>query len=167
MNIMASFSDPIKSANWLDDQRQIKMPMEAVQMLSTTLWLHGVWSPELYRPTHAWHPCTQWVCQGRDNWDWLWEHMLALDQGRLLRVTAKPEAKQHEGIRRLMSAKAWRFKRVLPLGGTPHVNCARNKDLGIDFTHVQDVHKAYRLYLKARWLAQDKPAVCTLRRPHE
>lgn len=163
MNIMAPFADPVKSAHWLDDQRQVKMPMEAAQMLSTTLYLHGVWTPPLYKPTHAWHPCTQWVCQGRDNWEWLWEHMIALDDARLSRITVKATAQAHDGIRRLELARAWRFKKILPYGGTPHVNCTRHKGLGIDFTHVDDVHLAYRKYLKARWLAQDKPAVCTIR----
>lgn len=162
MNIFAPYPDPVKSAKSLDDQRQIKMPLEAAQMLSTAVNFYGMWRHPLLKPTHGTHPCTIWVGQARDNWEWLWEHMLALDDARLARVTSKSNAR-NKAVQRMLDAKAWKFKNYLPYGSTPHANCARNKTLGIDFTHITDVHKAYRLYLKARWLAQDRPAVCTLR----
>lgn len=158
MNIFASFPDPVKSARWLDDQRQVKMPLESAQMFSTVAHIYGVWREPMLKPTHKMHPCTLWVGEGRDNWDWLWEHMMALDEFRCVRGNPN----QNKAIRRLMSAKAWQLRNYLPYGGTPHKNCARNSTLGIDFTHVADTHKAYRLYLKARWLKQDKLAVCTL-----
>jgi hypothetical protein len=34
-------------------------------------------------------------------------------------------------------------------------NAASNKTLGLDFTHVADVHDAYRQYLLARWAIAD------------
>ena len=58
-------------------------------------------------------------------------------------------------------AKIWRLASRLPSGSTPFVNCARNKNLGIDFTHLE-VHLAYRSYLVARWRSQMRPAICTI-----
>jgi hypothetical protein len=36
-------------------------------------------------------------------------------------------------------------------GLTEFVNCARNQERGVDYSHVEDVHKAYRLYMNDRW----------------
>lgn len=162
MNIFASFSCPVKSAEWLDDQRQVKMPLEAAQMLSCVSHVYGVSRPGLLKMTHVLHPCVLWVCEYRDNYEWLWEHMLALDSARRRRVTAK-QPKVHSAVARLIKAKSWTVKRLLPYGSSPNVNCARHIGLGIDYTHIPNVHKAYRLYLNHRWAIQDRPAVCTLR----
>lgn len=34
---------------------------------------------------------------------------------------------------------------------TPFANCARNLERGVDYSNVDDVHQAYRLYMNDRW----------------
>ena len=34
---------------------------------------------------------------------------------------------------------------------TPFVNCARNLERGVDYSDVDDVHQAYRMYMNDRW----------------
>ena len=45
---------------------------------------------------------------------------------------------------------------LLPnIGLLPFSNCARSKEKGIDYTGVDDIYLAYKLYLNDRW-DQDK-----------
>lgn len=160
MNIFASYPCPERSAFVLDDQRLVKMTLESCQMLSMVAAHVGLWQPGYCRPTHHQHPCVIWVAESRDNWDWLWDHVWALDLERRRRwsrtAVHKTLAACH--ARHLQQTRKW-----LPaLGSTPHPNCARNKLLGIDYTHIPDTHLAYRLYLSARWRRQRKPAMCTI-----
>tara|TARA_R100001443_G_C3241701_1_gene150943 strand:- start:75 stop:341 length:267 start_codon:yes stop_codon:yes gene_type:complete len=34
---------------------------------------------------------------------------------------------------------------------TPFANCARNLERGVDYSEVDDVHQAYRMYMNDRW----------------
>ena len=34
---------------------------------------------------------------------------------------------------------------------TPFANCARNLERGVDYSDVDDVHQAYRMYMNDRW----------------
>jgi hypothetical protein len=160
MNIFASSADPATAAQNLDDQRLVKMVLESCQLLSTAAAALGVWREGFARPTHASHPCVVWVMCGRENFDWLWDHVWELDLERRRRFGS---VNVHKTLDACHQASIQATRLWLPAGGTPHVNCARNRVLGVDFTHVADTHLAYRLYLKARWSLQKKPAVCTLK----
>lgn len=159
MNIFASYSCPVKSAQLLDDSRVVKMQLESCQMLSTAAFVLGKWDPQFTKPTHANHPCAVWVREGRTNFEWLVEHLLEMDRERKKRWGDRPT---HVTLDRCLKAGITRVQKSVPRGSTPHVNCARNIGLGIDFTHVEDTHLAYRLYLKKRWLTQKRPAICTI-----
>lgn len=160
MNIFASFACPELSARYLDDQRIVKMILESCQLLSTASALVGHWRPGMTKPTHKLHPCLLWVAEARSNWDWLWAHAHAMDEERQRRFGHR---NPHKTLVSLRKAKANQVRLWLPYGATSHVNCARNKTLGVDFTWVPNTHLAYRKYLAARWAAQDKrPAICTV-----
>jgi len=78
MNIFATSHCPIESAKALDDKRVIKMILESAQLLSTALYKLGYWQSNLYKPTHAGHPCTLWAMKSKGNFLWLVRHALAL-----------------------------------------------------------------------------------------
>ena len=73
MNIFVLDRDPIRAATMLCDKHVVKMVVETAQMLCTTAAANGqIGVP--YRSTHKKHPCTLWVNESKDNWDWLIAH---------------------------------------------------------------------------------------------
>jgi len=159
MNIFASFPCPERSARYLDDTRIIKMVLESCQLMATAASMHGRWVEGFPYPSHVHHPLTKWVAAGRENFDWLWAHAWAMDYERRCRYD---NDRVHKTLDACWHANMHRVRSALPYGQTPFHNSARNMELGIDFTHIKDVHKAYRLYLKARWETQKRPAVCNI-----
>jgi len=162
VNVFATSSCPVKSAAYLDDQRVVKMAMESCQMLSTVAAAHGLWRPGFAQPTHPLHPCVLWTAAGRDNWDWLYDHMWELDLERRRRWN---RVNVHRMVDAAHVAGLVTVRKHLQYGGTPFVNAARNDELGLDFTHLP-VHQAYRAYLRARWRLQARTgkrlASCTI-----
>jgi len=81
VNIFVTDEDPVKSAQTLCDKHVVKMVLESAQMLSTA-WRQ--WDPEsseergLYKSAHPNHPCTKWVSEAQENYEWLYEHFKAL-----------------------------------------------------------------------------------------
>lgn len=166
MNIFVSYECPIRSARVLDDVRLNKMVLELAQMLCTALrsWgaTHGVDGVDLYRSTHANHPCNVWVREADGNWAWSYMHFKALAEEYNRRT-----GKVH-GV--WTKAKGWRlpamFKQVRPkklkVGRTPFANCAANSAIDLSFKHEKDVHVAYRKYLRARWRRDTRPPKCSV-----
>lgn len=148
MNIFATYQCPVKSARFLDTKRVNKMILESAQMLSTAINECGGQAP--YKSTHRNHPSNIWARETVGNYLWLLDHMEALAQEYYRR-----RGKWHKSYREYFQdflANAV----LLPQGAmTDFANCARNKQQGVDYTDVKDVHKAYRLYLRERW-SKDK-----------
>ena len=160
MNIFATYSCPVRSARSLDDQRVVKMILEGCQMLATAAAVNNKWTTYYPHPTHQNHPCLKWVADKRDNFLWLLEHVIAMDAERKLRWDHDID---HVTLEACLKGKIQRIADALPVGFTPHPNCARNRELGVDYTHIENVHLAYRLYLRDRWLLQSRPAMCTIK----
>jgi len=79
MNIFAVSSCPRKSAEMLCDKHVVKMPLESAQMLCT---VHREWGDDndaLYKSTHPKHPSTRWAGLCKQNYMWLFEHFVALN----------------------------------------------------------------------------------------
>lgn len=148
MNIFCYHPDPVLSALWIDDRRKNKMILESAQLLSTTVrWIADFdEEPPVYKRAYFNHPCARWVRESSHNMAWLVDHMQAM-------VTQKSNghksAKLLPIFRDYLSHENWSQYRHS--SKTPFANCARNVDLGIDFTWIADVHEAYRLYHVARW----------------
>lgn len=143
MNIFITDSCPVKSAQYLDNKRKVKMALESTQMLATALNVHGITTG--YKTAHLNHPCSIWARQSKQNWMWLWEHAVALcsEYKRIYN-------KEHACVK--MLHRMIGNEKILPdIGLTSFVNCARSKEKGIDFTDQRDVHLAYQLYLSSRW----------------
>jgi hypothetical protein len=75
MNIFYLDDNPKQAAQWLCDKHVVKMGLEAVQVLSTALYLNKI-PHEGYRPTHVNHPCVKWATKSRYNYYWVYMHAL-------------------------------------------------------------------------------------------
>lgn len=78
MNIFVLDADIRTCARYHCDQHVVKMILESVQMLCTTLNKRGFETP--YRSTHIQHPCVLWLDESYDNFRWL--KTLALELNR-------------------------------------------------------------------------------------
>lgn len=146
MNIFVTSKCPIESAKYLDSLRCNKMILESAQMLSTALRVHGCSEEKLYKISHKNHPCSIWSRATRANYLWLYEHFVALAT-----EYHKRRGKWHMSYLKL-SEVLKNNAHYVPQGKlTKFANCAARQDLGISYKHMDDVTKAYQLYLNDRW----------------
>ena len=144
MNLFAFDDDPWQSALWLDDVRKNKMILEAAQMLSTAIRFNDPFTElPVYKSAYVSHPCTKWVRASRENFAWCLSWMDAL---------GKQKGGAHKSLSLLDHFYYYHqngsFRQE---DRTSFTNCARNLERGVDFSHVEDVPKAYRLYMNERW----------------
>lgn len=72
MNIFYLSENPRRAAKYHCDQHVSAMPKESAQMICTNLRLVGV-NDVPYKSTHANHPCTIWVRDSRENYEFMCE----------------------------------------------------------------------------------------------
>lgn len=77
MNIFLLDDDVEQCARFHCDQHVGKMILESAQLLCTALNEKGFTTP--YRSTHIRHPCTLWVGDSYDNFQWLVRLCVALN----------------------------------------------------------------------------------------
>lgn len=77
MNIFILDNDIQKCAQYHCDQHVVKMILESVQLLCTALNKKGNSTP--YKSTHIHHPCVIWVERSFDNFIWLKDLAIALN----------------------------------------------------------------------------------------
>lgn len=154
MNIFVTDKCPYKSAQYLDDKRVIKMILETAQMLCTTYHVHSTISSKIipYKPTHINHPCNIWVRESKENFKWLVDHGLAL---------CDEYEKRYNKVHKCWKIILWcdLYKDHISFSQnniTPFINCARNKELNIDFTKESNLFNAYKQYLNERWKTDKK-----------
>lgn len=147
MNIFATFECPKKSARYLDNKRLVKMVLESAQMLSTAINYYGGEAP--YKSTHINHPCSVWVRTSRWNYMWLVKHFRELCREYSIRYSRIHKCNQYLS---LFETKSTLVPNT-PSTGFP--NCTT-------FKHIEDTHKAYRLYLADKWANDKTPASCKL-----
>lgn len=144
MNIFAFDKCPMQSALWLDDVRKNKMILESAQMLSTAVrWLDPDTTLPVYKLAYINHPCSKWARRSRANFKWLLSHMSWL---------FNQKSGAHKSARLIPL-----FQQYVDNGEFPNeeltefANCARNLERGVDYSGVDDVHQAYRMYMNDRW----------------
>ncbi len=76
MNIFCLDTDPVVAAQYHCDKHNVKMILEATQLLCTAFWMQGIEAP--YRKTHFNHPSAIWARTSKGNFDWLLTHATAL-----------------------------------------------------------------------------------------
>lgn len=145
MNIFATSYCPVECAEFLDDKRTVEMCLETAQMLSTALRCHGVNDDNLYKSTHQNHPANVWVRATNLNFAWTLAHFESL----LDQYTAR-YGKRNPSERLL--PLFYEYMEVIPVGPLQEfVNCAANKEKGVDFKDIKPVTTAYKKYLIERW----------------
>ena len=144
MNIFAFDKCPMRSALWLDDIRKNKMILESAQMLSTAVRaLCPDTKLEVYKTAYLNHPCSKWARQSRANFQWLLHHMSWL---------YNQKSGEHKSARLIPEFQKYADDGDFPDEYlTPFANCARNLERGVDYSDIDDVHQAYRMYMNDRW----------------
>ena len=139
MNIFATDECPIKSAKALPCILLRKMIVESCQILCTAHFIcDGV--IKSYKPTHQNHPVSIWTRKSTGNYNWLYQHYVALCSEFSTR-----NGKPHASMALLKELK------TAPKNST-------NKPVDIDFMCMPveckktiDVHKNYRYYLNQKY----------------
>jgi len=109
------------------------MILESTQMLCTVLHLNGMPAP--YKKTHATHPCTVWANKSRENWLWLKEFALKLNEEYKYRYGKTTDHKSAAIVKTLPTPP-------LPsIGLTPFA-----KAMPDDLKKISDPIEAYREY---------------------
>lgn len=152
MQIFPVYKCPVKCARYLDDTRVNKIILETAQMLSTALRmtapvseLKSVFLYEKWTPNHS---LMRWVRATRGNFLWVVDYHRALCAEKLRRT-----GKVHAAQLKFFDGKVFiDLAHHIPEGGRQRfLNNTRRKEYNVDFKHVKNVYKAYRLYLNARW----------------
>jgi hypothetical protein len=148
MNIFATDIDPKVSAIALDTSRVNKMIIESASLLANAISHYGGTSQDLPiskgtgQPfkTKAWqnHPACLWVKESRTNYEWLYDHMVALiDELKFRKSTV------HSMTANLQILKnGANFVPPGPL--TPFANCTPYKQ-------IDDPIRAYQMTMVYKW----------------
>lgn len=113
MNIFVLDEKPTLAAKYHCDKHVVKMVLETAQILSTVHRVYGHDSDELYRATHAKHPCTVWACESSANYAWTYDLLVALCNEYTLRYN-----KIH-ATARLLEPLSWMPDELPEVGLTP------------------------------------------------
>jgi hypothetical protein len=146
MNIFVTDNSPKISAQTLDDKRVVKMVLETAQLLSTAIFINTFNIYEgIYKPTHIKHPCAIWAGLNIENWDWLFQHFIALCEEYTMRYN-----KIHASEKLLPYLIEYR-KFIKHGAKTPFANCTRSEPIVVDFRYLNDTCDAYKKYLVEKW----------------
>ena len=72
MNIFYLDEDPRLCAQYHCDRHVIKMILESAQLLCTAVNILAGEQVTPYKSTHVNHPCSIWVRESFDNWNYVW-----------------------------------------------------------------------------------------------
>ena len=161
MNLQATHPDPWISAVAMDDKRVSKMTLETAQMYCTATGF------DAYLPTHVGHPLIDWV---RLNLSWLVRFHHALAGEHFYRTGNIHKSFQDVGqfmdIPMFAEPNSFRNHARSPHDSPRYHNDGDGYDLmRMDYTDIDDVHYAYRCYLRARWRMDVRAAQWTRRAP--
>jgi hypothetical protein len=150
MNIFLLDQDIELCARYHCDQHVVKMILESVQILCTALSKLEIDTP--YKPTHVNHPCVLWAGESYDNFLWLKDLTLCLNDEYRYRFDKTVD---HRSIEVLRSISAHRYARH---GLTPFAQAMPEK-----YRIPGDAVTAYRQFYSAekrhfaRWSGREKP----------
>ena len=150
MNIFLLDYDIERCAEYHCDQHVVKMIRENVQMLCTVLNKMGLKTP--YKSTHKNHPCILWIADSFDNFLWLKDLTLLLNDEYLYRFDKQTN---HHSIEILHSISKYRYAQH---GLTPFP-----QTMPLEYKVPGNAVAAYRQFYIAkkqsfaRWTLRDKP----------
>ena len=150
MNIFLLDHDIERCARYHCDQHVVKMILESMQLLCTALNKKGMETP--YKSTHVKHPCVLWVEESFDNFLWLKDLTLLLNDEYRYRFD---RAQDHASMRVLPLISRYRYERC---GLTPFAQAMPDP-----YKVPGDAVSAYRRFYIgdkahfARWTRRDVP----------
>lgn len=150
MNLFVTDECPVKSAQHHCNVHNVKMIVEVAQMLSTAHFvLDGVQVG--YKPTHKNHPCSIWIRETSENYNWAFNHLKALCDEYTYRT-----GKVHK-TSELLDSLAKQPSKIVSAARTQFVVAAPDKH---KITGIFNPIKGYQDYLNekfAEWACRDKP----------
>ena len=150
LNIFLLDHDIKRCAQYHCDQHVIKMIVESVQILCTVLNKMDLKTP--YKSTHSKHPCVLWVGESYDNFLWLKDLALLLNEEYLYRFDKQQD---HRSIAVLRSISDYRYARR---GLTPFAQAMPNeyKVQGDPVSAYRRFYIGEKMYF-ARWTRREQP----------
>ena len=88
MNIFYLDKDPYKAASYVYDKHKVKMILESAQMLCTAHRFYGNENVP-YKTAHLNHPSSIWCRENKNQYRWLYNHMLGLSDEYTARYNRK------------------------------------------------------------------------------
>lgn len=79
MNLFYLDEDPILCAQYHTDRHVIKMILESAQLLCTAVNILAGEQVTPYKSTHVNHPCSIWVRDSFENFEYVWDLMFHLE----------------------------------------------------------------------------------------
>lgn len=126
----------MKSAMFMNDQHVVKMILESAQLLSTAHWVLDGYC-KAYKQTHTNHPSAIWVRESTSNYEWLYNHLVALIAEHQHRY---PNSKPHKTTEHLETLR--KAPHRLPKGNLTPILLAMPDSFKTLYSGVQ----AYRAY---------------------
>jgi hypothetical protein len=119
MNIFYLSEDPEKAASYMYNKHVVKMILESAQLLCTAhVVLDGDNATVPYKVTHRNHPSAIWTRESASNYNWLYNHMIALGK-----EYTKRYSKDHLTIMKCGSVLSKLPNNILNKGLTPMPQC--------------------------------------------
>ena len=156
MNIFVLDTNPKKCAKLHVDKHVVKMILEHAQMICTTHHLHPSLEYEYdipYKKTHENHPCTKWLRDSIENYDWLYKMTKALNDEYKFRFNHNVNHKSFDVIE------------SLPVPNIPNVSMTRFARAMPDECKVgNNVVQSYRKYYRdekkniLKWSKRNNPS---------
>lgn len=150
MNIFVLDENIEHCAHYHCDQHVVKMILESVQMLCTALNKKGFVTP--YKSTHLKHPCVLWVEQSYDNFLWLQQLCVALNQEYRYRYA---KSSDHKSMAVLAQLSGMHYP-ALGLTEFAQAMPEQYKQAGQPVQAYRDFYRAEKMAF-ARWTKRSMP----------
>ena len=115
MNIFVLDTNADKAARYQCDRHVVKMVLESTQLLM------NCYDDAPYKRTHYNHPCSVWVRESYQNYQWLLEHAFSLASEYTARYN-----REHACYQKLLWV-SWKNPNLPDIGQTPFVLCMPEK----------------------------------------
>lgn len=150
MNLFVTDTNPSIAVQHLDDKRLRKMVLETGQIICTVCHLHKWFKTKIpYKPTHINHSVIRWANSNYGTITWCIRYFTSISSEYIHRY--KKIHKTQKDLFILIDSLISEYFYSWQFQPDSFYNCAVNKKLGIDYTHIKPVAKAYQMYLNHRW----------------
>lgn len=156
MNIFILHTNIQQNVQYYADKHIVKMPLESAQMLCTVANELCGMQVAPYKSTHVNHPCTIWARQSKQNFEYLFALMVAIDIERKYRFNS---TENHLSVTKLIQANILQYADMLPnIGLTDFAQCMPEQ-----YKVANDAVSAYRNYYNGekrslfKWTKRNTP----------